>query len=294
MSAIGFRRPQRGFTLVEAIIVIVIIGVIGTIVAVFIRAPIQAYADSVERAEATDIADLALRRIARDLRLALPNSVRVNGNGSAVEFLATKTGGRYLSAEDDVPALPYLDFDNEANRRFTLVGRTSQAIAPGEYVVVYNLGEEMAPSDAYRYAIGSQMNIAKVVGAGAPAGATNPELELEDNPLAKQAVPMKSPSQRFQVVTSPVSYVCGREADGSLALRRYWDYPISETQVVPPTSGKSALIATRVSSCLNIFRYGSEPTRRSALVILNLALNTRDSADQVARLVHQVHVDNTP
>ena len=44
------RRP-RGFTLVEMIIVIVITGIIGGIVAIFLRAPVQGYVDSARRAE---------------------------------------------------------------------------------------------------------------------------------------------------------------------------------------------------------------------------------------------------
>ena len=93
---------------------IVIIGILGAIVAVFIRAPIQGYADTVARAEAGDEADLALRRMAREIRLALPNSVRVNADGSAIEFLLTKTGGRYLAVEDAATSGTPLDFVNPA------------------------------------------------------------------------------------------------------------------------------------------------------------------------------------
>src|SRR5699024_3808677 len=87
---------QRGLTLIEAIIVMVITGIIAAVVAVFIRAPVQGYVDSVQRAELSDVADTALRRMTRDLRRALPNSVRISTDGQAVEFLLTKSGGRYL------------------------------------------------------------------------------------------------------------------------------------------------------------------------------------------------------
>ena len=39
------------------------------------------------RAELTDAADVALRRMTREIRQALPNSLRVSGN--CIEFIAT-------------------------------------------------------------------------------------------------------------------------------------------------------------------------------------------------------------
>src|SRR5487761_2390867 len=90
-------KSQCGFTLVEMIVVIVITGIIGGMVAIFIRAPVQGYVDSARRAEMTDIADTALRRLGRDLRTAVPNSVRVPvpAGSTYVEFMPTKDGGRY-------------------------------------------------------------------------------------------------------------------------------------------------------------------------------------------------------
>ncbi len=70
-------KQQYGFTLIEMIVVIVITGIIAGVVAVFLKAPVQGYIDSARRAELTDIADTAIRRMARDVRTAVPNSVRV-------------------------------------------------------------------------------------------------------------------------------------------------------------------------------------------------------------------------
>ena len=53
---------------------------------------------SARRAALTDTADTAVRRMARDIRKALPNSIRQTSD-QCVEFIPTKTGGRYRVEE---------------------------------------------------------------------------------------------------------------------------------------------------------------------------------------------------
>jgi MSHA biogenesis protein MshO len=293
------RRPSihsrtAGFTLVEAIIVIAVIGIIGAIVAVFIRMPVQNYADSVARAEVSDEADLALRRMARELRMALPNSIRITGGGSAIEFLLTKTGGRYVSVEDNQPAsVPVLDFVGGA-KTLTVSGTLSRPVDAGDYFVVYNLGNGMAPADAWGLAT-SDRNIARIstaVAAGVPA-----ILTLDDNPFSSQTVTMASPEQRFQIVTGPVTFACAPAADGALVLTRYAGYAINATQVKLPVNAATAPLSRRVSNCAGIFDM-SGSAQRTALVTIALELAARTTpgtaATSTIRLVHQVHVDNTP
>src|SRR5690606_958023 len=61
---------------------------------------IQSFSDVSRRAELVDIADNALQRMTRELRDALPNSIRINPGGNALEFLNTTTGGRYRAGQE--------------------------------------------------------------------------------------------------------------------------------------------------------------------------------------------------
>lgn len=299
-----FDRP-RGFTLVEAVVVIVIIGIIAGVVAVFIRMPMQGYVESVGRAELADEADLALRRIARDLRLALPNSIRVLPDGHAVEFLQTSTGGRYLAADDgaDDPANNKfaLDFVHPSNTPvwFSVANPMPSMfsrLAVGNYIVVYNLGTDYDPADAYRLnnSRAAGINIAQI--RDFKSDGADIRIQIANNPFGAQNPTMPSPNQRFQVVTGPVTYRCETQ-NGVLVLKRYWGYEIASSQPDPPSGGgtRSAVLVERVDSCVGLFRYtGRVAGERNGLVVVSLPLRSRNTADPPIRLVHQVHVDNTP
>lgn len=261
--------------------VIVIVGILGAVVAVFIRMPVQGYRDSVDRAELTDLADLALRRIARDLRLALPNSIEVTEGGTAISFFMTKAGGRYLTPDDDLAAHPVLDFANQANLSFTMVGHAlvgQGAIVKGDLVVVNNLGVD--PANVYSG--GNRATVDSIATINAGAGLY--QITLQDNPFARQNPSMPSPTSRFHVVTPPVTYYCsGKE------IRRQANYGLVRGKAdVAKVPGN--LLANRVKSCT--FNYSID-ANRGALVVLTLELESPYSGDAI-KLVHQVHVDNTP
>ncbi|NHZ65372.1 type II secretion system protein [Massilia genomosp. 1] len=279
------RARQHGFTLIEAIVVIVITGILGAIVATFLRLPVQNYVDSAGRAELADTADTAVRRMVRDIRLALPNTVRVSGN--AIEFVPTKTGGRYLAAEDTLvpannPAGDHLNFVDPADLTFRVLGPLQdgpQQIAAGDLVVVNNL---MISGDAANVYAAVPTNRAEV----AAVDAASKVITLKANPFASQNPPMAHPMHRFQVTGQPVTYSC---ANGVLA--RHANYGFNATQNSYP-SAAPALLAANVESCE--FNYTLIGNTRAALVRLSLTLRRPDGRDGPIRMTQQVHVDNNP
>lgn len=279
---------ERGFTLVEMIMVIVITGIIGSMVAVFIRAPVQQYMDIARRADMTDVADTALRRIGRDLRLALPNSVRVTvvGSDTYLEFLPSTGGGRYRA--DAAPsgasagcgglAVDVLDF-SAADNCFEVLGPMPPAFTGGESIVVYNLG--VAGASAYD---GTSRTTTAVAQAGNTITIGAPG----------KLFPFDSPSHRFQLVTTPVTYVCAPAAGGvGGTLTRWQGYAIQAAQptALPSTgSPSSSVMAANVSACS--FSYDANVVaQRSGLVTMSLSV-TRDG--ETATLYSATHVSNVP
>jgi MSHA biogenesis protein MshO len=264
------RQSQQGFTLVEMIMVVVITGIIGGMVAVFLKAPIEQYMDVARRADMTDIADTALRRIGRDVRLALPNSVRVSPDGHYLEFLPTKDGGRYRrgpGGSNDI-----LDFTTTDNS-FEVLSAMPVFTQNVDKMVVYNLG--IAGADAYK-----GDNITTL---GVPAAAIIN--------IAPFKFPFDSPSARFQIVSTPVTYVCSPVAGGGGTLKRWQGYAIQPTQPTTlPVGGTESVMANNVSAC-NFSYNAFVVAQRSGLVTMNLGIT---EIGETVTLYSSTHVSNVP
>lgn len=100
------RYRQCGFTLVELIMVIALAGIVAVMISTVMSRPLQGFVDQSRRAELTDLAASALNRMARDIRLAVPNSVVV-ANGNELRLLHIAAAGRYRAnlPEPDGPRM---------------------------------------------------------------------------------------------------------------------------------------------------------------------------------------------
>jgi len=322
-------RTARGVTLIELVVVITISAIVATILGVIIVRPIQGYQAQVRRAELVDAAEMSLRRMGREIRQALPNSVRVRdslGNVDSVncsttgvtcslEILRTVDGARYrvgpgvnpgghggLNHSDPKYRLQAPGLDGNG---FNIIGEFENYRPPltpalpftstTERLAIYNQSAN-GPNSAYADA---------VLPAG-PYVITNPDapqntrFTLQDDGGGDewQIVPngnpnfnfrWASPNQRFLIVDTPVSYVCNAGANGNLT--RYTNYPITAAQPVTPAGGNSNVLSAPVTACS--FSYSAGSNERTGLVSLSLTLTDAASGEQV-NLLYQMHVDNFP
>jgi MSHA biogenesis protein MshO len=276
-----------GFTLVEAAVVIAVIGIVGSILTVFFQGAVTSYFSSVRRAQLSDVADSALRRIARDIQTALPNSARADASTFFLEFIPVRSGGRYRASTDG--GTNALDVSNAADNDFNVLG-PGVTIAAGDKIVIYNTGQ----AGANVYEAGAT-NIRSFTGAPGAA------LTTVQFSIAGGQFPRDSDSLRFQVVSTPVTYACDA-ATGT--LWRYAGYAIQPAQPAAIAGGllvtgsgnvAGAPLATNVvcvaGDAANIGT-GFQVRAVDGLVLLRIQL--RDSSGETLSLWREVHVDNTP
>jgi len=261
--------------------VIVIVGILAMMTTDIITLPVKSYLDLQRRTTLVDTAELALRRMQRDIRRALPNSVRITGSGSVLELLHVEDGGRYRAKANSSaaanaglcaanPAGDILDFslnDTCFEVMGTLKAFTPQVTA-GQSLVVYNLGSTAA--DAY-----AGSNRSQVVNAA----------NAKTISFNAFKFPFNSPQQRFFIVDSPITYRCINNQ-----LLRYSGYAITASQPNPPTGVTGQVQANKIASCK--FSYDPGNSSRSGLVTLEMTLT--DAMNESIQLVEQVHVDNVP
>jgi MSHA biogenesis protein MshO len=288
------KSHQFGFTLVELIIVIVLMGVIGGMVSVFMKSPIDAYIDSARRAALTDVADTAVRRMGRDIRSALPNSIRTPST-TCVEFIPTKTGGRYRAEEKVAADNTSLDFAL-ADSTFNMLASnlalpTEQRIAAADVIVVYNLG--IPDSDAYQTT--GNLNLATVAASSGSLGESGTPTETKIVITPSTQFPLASGSNRFHVVPggeNVVSYVCDLVTHQIYRTASTFANAASTScttsGALAPSSTRSVL-ASNVSSCS--FDYSGSDLQRNALA--RMSMQFTESGETVS-LQHEVHVNNTP
>ena len=289
-------NKQRGFTLIELIVVMVVTGIIAGTVVVFFKPAVDSYVAVDRRARLTDVADTALRRMTRDIRLAVPNSIR-SPNSQCFELVPTSAGGRYRMGPDTVwdaanPLTPSAWFDGTAAvSALDVLSPLSSTPAAGDWLVIDNQNT----NDVY-----AGTDRAAILSVAAP-----PNVSLGYSRITLQAAtqfPSGYNGGRFVVVPNAqnaVFYVCaGAGVDvagsGTGTLYRFanYGYNAATPAACPvPVVGTTPVAASEVASCSFVYSPTQGVTQQSGFVWMNLQIAEQG---ETVSLVYGAHVDNVP
>jgi MSHA biogenesis protein MshO len=282
------RARSLGFTLIELVITIAISTIVVAFVSLFISGPVRGFADQSRRVRLVDATDAALDRMARDIRRALPNSVRTTTSGTvtALEVLSTVDGARYRAQPPGVTGLDFAAADGS----FNVLGPFTQVTKPftssTHHLAIYNVG--VPGADAY--ALTNVITPAGTTIAIAADGTTG-EDRVTLTPPFKFGYP--SPTQRVFLVDTPITYLCDT---GAGTLLRYQGYTVAADQLARDSHAEllganatSTLMANQLVGCAFVYTAGT--AERAGLVSLQLTVR---SQGETVSLLSQVHVDNAP
>lgn len=291
------KRSHTGFTLVELVLTLAIVGVIAGVLSPLVGNLILGYDSASSRSHLVDEAELLATSITRSVRGALPNSIRVSADGHALEYLHVVAGGRYRTLATVGDSNAYndpLDF-TVADASFEVLGGMvgNTALFPNNSLVINNTNTSSGSiSNAYE-----GNNVATIAGVDV----TGKRKRIRLNP-AKQ-FPLPSATRRFYVVDTPISYICDISTG---SVRRYEGYAITQNhadidthaELSAKTGVKVSLVSQRLGNrsqdCR--FKYDQGVLRESAIVALRMNLRPEgvDRANEYVTVLQQAHIGNAP
>lgn len=256
---------SRGFTLVELVMVIIVLGIVGTATSRYLVFGSEIYVDAKARQEAVGSVRFAVERMRRDIHNAVPNSLRVSADNRCMELVPMVDSGSYQQ-------LPR----TASEKSLTAVVMSGTQSISGDRLWIY--AEDAA--DIYVSTEDRSTMIDSVSSLGDDryqyAFTTAPEF-TED-----------SPSRRFYTGRAPISYCVSGNG-----LFRHSGYAWSQAQPSPPSNG--ILIAEGVVNNMGsqpVFSYSGTAASRYAQLLLDLRVQTQSG--ESLEVYHAFHVANVP
>lgn len=271
---------HAAFTLVELVMVIAIAGVVAVMVGAVMSRPLQGFVDLSRRAKLVDLASGALNRMVRDIRMAVPNSVRVTGTGQ-LELLRSPVSGRYRanlsgSTRSDPPVCNASPCTIQVLSPLSM--QESNQIAGMNWMVIYNVGSSGAGNGIWP----PLDDTSSVITPKATFGYAGDNLTLTDAAIAGFGFRYASPQHRFYLADAVVGYQC---ANGRIVRKEFSEL----RDAAAYDYSDAALLVDSVRSCT--FRYQPGNAMRGGLVTMELVL---EKTGERISLLQQVHLDNAP
>jgi len=282
-------KKQAAFTLIELVMVIVILGIVSVGISGFIGSSTQIFVDTTERDQLLSDSRFAVSRLNRELRNAVPSSIRISASTSAhcIEFTPIEWSTFYL----DIPVESAESGDSAEVVALVDIDGQHYAISGDEYAIVYPTGTDdiYDATESRRFQIstceddGSNTSCTDVSG---PANVTT--LNFTDSSALFAA---DSPRNSMYIATEAISY-CVRD-DGNL-YRHSDGFNVTQTN---HTSG-GILMGQNIVNTLSATIDSDSP-----FVLSNATLNLNalvrvllrfERNDEIVEFNYETNVANVP
>jgi len=287
-------RALFGFTLIELISVIVLMSIVMLGITGFIGTGVQIYVDATERDQLLGDSRFVIERMNREIRQALPNSIRLAGDAQAhcLEFIPV----RWSTFYEEVPVFP--ETASSLVTAVNLVGLGAESyvddVDPNDFVVVY------ATSASQAYDVSQVSGNSRKFGFASITSSALATITL-DSSVTFEA---DSPFSRLYVVDElAVSYcvreVGGNSGSGTKNIYRHVNVH-GLTQQIYKTGG--VLMAENVDNALSAsplvspdeddpFRVYDDSLLRNSFTRILLRFKRNE---EIVVFNNEVHIPNTP
>ncbi|RPA56264.1 type II secretion system protein [Shewanella vesiculosa] len=230
-----YRHPKiAGFTLIEMVTVILILGIIVVGISSFVIFGTRIFVESSAVDQVLSQSRFGIERITRDIRRAVPNSMRVltatDGSYQCLELLPISASTSYIDA-------PF--FPQPVQNTLTAI-KSVRSINAAQSVLIYPLtaSEVYNPQGltAKRFLVQSVAESGDLL-----------TITLTQSIRFTEASPLK----RLYVAQSPLSY-CFINTAGNVDLRLYQQYGYKAVQPSPADMGNGVLMAQNITNTLTI------------------------------------------
>jgi len=261
-------KRQIGFTLIEMVVTLVIVGILGVGITNFIGRSVQGYSDAAERQQLATIAWIVSEKVSRELREALPNSISLSNANTCVGIIPTLAGSDYLSvpiatASDNFEVVPFSNYDNAD------VSGERVAVYPNTLTNLYSLPNPGVPRVI--------SDLVDNLSAGTTAGAVTINLDSTHQFITD------SPTKRAYIIQNPITYCF----DNDGFLYRYSDYGFQQN--LPANGFTRTVVGSNLSG--GQFAYTPGTLSRSGVVTLSFDVVGDDATHAITQ---EVQIRNVP
>lgn len=277
---------NRGFTLIELVTVIIVLGVVSVGISGFIASGVGIYKDVTERDQLLSESRFIVERLNRELKVAVPNSIRITGdtNIQCVEFVPVK----WVAFYTNLPIIPSTDNSASVTEIGDVTGRFILDTSL-DFAIVYPTDS----TDIYDLSENKRQKINACIDTGADTSCnSNDDPDHLATLTVNSAFADDSPASRLYIASEAVSYCI----QNSSIFRYVNTINSNQTTYDIDINADGILMAQDVTNNLNKteelpFRVINASLTRNGLVNVLLMFKREE---EMVNFSNEVHIPNVP